>query len=264
MNEIAIKTNLGTIDSNLIDIEKSVKEELEMYQNYVVTEDTFKDSKDLLADIRKRKKALDDERKDIKTKWNEPYVEFENKAKAVISLYDEVISKIDNQIKDFEKMQKQAKRERISAIYDECVGELRDYAPLDYIYDSKWENKSVSEKSISEDIEKSLAGIQMAVDTIKMNDKYADKGLEEYKKSHNLQSAMQKMKDFEEMEKAVKEQALITTSSIIPLNGLVATTDSVSFVDESITFIIKAIDAFQADTIEEVLKNNGFKYERRN
>lgn len=255
MNELITQTIDGLIESNLETIADNIKAELSEYDNYVVSEETIKDGKNLLAQIRKERKELDDSRKDGKNRYMEKWNSFEDKYKRVIALYDEKINEIDKQVEEVVKNQKQAKIERIKAIYDESIGDMKEYASLDFIYDTKWENVSTSEKSIKEEMKLKIDGISMMVETIKMNDKYADKGLEEYKKSHNLQSAMQKMKDFEEVEKAVKEQ--------IPCVDVAVKNITEKPADAEITFIIHTRDIFHAETIEFALNENGIEYERR-
>lgn len=251
MNELITQTIDGLVESNLDTIAEDIKEELSEYEGYVVSEETIKDGKNLLAQFRKQRKELDDSRKCGKNRYMEKWNNFESKLKPVIALYDDFINELDKQVKEVEKTAKQAKKERIKAIYDEVIGDLEEYIPLDYIYSSKWENATTSEKYIRDDMQQVIGMTEMAITTIKMNEKYADKGLEEYKKKHDLPSAMQKMKDFEEIEKAVKET--------IPCKDV--TKDVVE--KEEITFIIKARDAFHAETIESVLSENGIEYERR-
>lgn len=255
MKEIVTQTIDGLIEGNLETISNDIKEWLSEYDNYVVSVENCKDAKNLLATARKEQKAYDDARKDGKNAYMEKWNNFETKLKPVIALYDDFINRIDGQVKEVEKNRKQAKQERIKAIYEELVGDLSEYAPLNFIYDSKWENATTSEKSIREEMQQSLDGIQMMVSTIKMNEKYSDKGLEEYKKSHNLQSAMQKMKEFEEIEKAVKET--------IPCEDVTVKNVVEKPVEKEIIFIIKARDTFHAETIEFALNDNGIEYERR-
>lgn len=256
MNELITQTIDGLIESNLETIADNIKAELSEYDNYVVSEETIKDGKDLLAQIRKERKELDDSRKDGKNRYMEKWNNFETKLKPVIALYDDFINRIDGQVKEVKKSRKQAKQERIKAIYEELIGDLSEYAPLDFIYGSKWENATTSEKSIREEIQQSLDGIQMMISTIKMNEKYVDKGLEEYKKTHNLQSAIQKMKDFENIEKAVKEQ--IPDVKEVTVKNVVEKP-----VEKEIVFIIRARDTFHASSIEFALNDNGIEYERR-
>lgn len=202
--EVKVEKNLGTINSNLDAVEESIKAYVAEYENYVVSEDTVADSKKLLADIRKQKKALDDERKQIKKEWNAPYTEFEKRANEVIALYDKPINLINSQLVQFEEDKKAKKKEEIISIYNELKDELEEYAPLERIYNSKWENAGTSIKSIREDIQREFDKATMEISTIKsMESKYEDKGLEEYKRTHNMQAAIQCMNDYRKKEEEI-------------------------------------------------------------
>lgn len=202
--EVQVQKNLGTITSNLDAVEASIQAYVADYENYVVSEDTVKDSKNLLADIRKQKKALDDERKKIKNEWNAPFDAFEKRAKEVIALYDKPIALINNQLIQFEEDRKAKRKEEITSIYNECKGELEEYVPLTRIYNSKWENATTTLKSIREDIKMEFEKAQMEISTIKsMESKYEDKGLEEYKRTSNMQAAVQLMNDYRKKEEDI-------------------------------------------------------------
>lgn len=202
--EVRVEKNLGTISSNLDAVEESIKAYVAEYENYVVSEDSVADSKKLLADIHKQKKALDDERKQIKKDWNAPYAEFEKRANEVIALYDKPINLINGQLSQFEEDRKAKKKEEIISIYNELKGELEEYAPLERIYNSKWENAGTSTKSIREDIQLEFDKVAMEISTIKsMESKYEDKGLEEYKRTHSMQAAIQCMNDYRKKEEEI-------------------------------------------------------------
>lgn len=202
--EVKINKQLGTITSNLDDVEASIRELIADYKNYVVSEDTVKDSKELLADIRKRQKLLDDERKSIKREWNAPLDVVEQRMKKIVSLFDEPINLIDGQLAQFKEDRKARKKEEIVSVYNELKGDLGEYAPLERIYNSRWENASTSIKSIREDIQLEFDRAAMEISTIKsMESKYEDKGLEEYKRTHNMQAAIQLMNDYRKKEEEI-------------------------------------------------------------
>ena len=202
--EVKVNKNLGSIEDNLDVVEASVKSYIDDYKNYVVSEDTVKDSKALVADIRKQQKALDDERKKIKKEWNAPFDAFEKRAKEVINLYDQPILLINNQLLKFEEDRKAKRKEDITSIYNELKGELEEYAPLSHIYNSKWENATTTPKSIRDDIQMEFDKASMEISTIKsMESKYEDKGLEEYKRTHSMQAAIQLMNDYRKKEEEI-------------------------------------------------------------
>ncbi len=208
--EVKVNKNLGTIDSNLDAVKASIESYIKDYENYAVSEDTVKDSKKLVSDLRKQQKALDAERMHIKKDWNAPFTEWEKKAKDVIALYDKPILLINDQLLKFEEDRKSKKRADIRVAYVEVVAaidmnnELEDYCPIEKIYDSKWENASVSMKSIKEEIQQKLEAVGMQIDTIRsMESEFEDKGMEEFKKTLNLQSAVQLMNQYKKQKEEI-------------------------------------------------------------
>lgn len=207
---------LGSIDSNLDEVKKSITEYCDQYKNLVVTEDTIADSKQLVADIRKQKKALDDLRKKIKTEWNKPYVELENKIKELLEQYDEPINLISDQLTEFEEERKAEKRKEISRIYEEIIGESDETPECllpDRIFNPKWENKTYSLDDIADNMHSILGAFEMGESTIKlMEHKFQEEGLKKYYETGDLQAAVKRMSELQEHENTVNkynEQILI-------------------------------------------------------
>ncbi len=167
---VRVVNKIGTIEDNLDAVETSIRKRVEEYGGMAVTEDTVKEGKQVLADMRKEKAALDNERKEIKSQWMKPYLAFEERAKKIIALYDEPIEAVSSQIKQYDALQKEEKRKKIQAVYDAVKGEYGDWLPLEKIYDAKWENKSYSPKRIKEDMERLFGQLEVSISTIKSMD----------------------------------------------------------------------------------------------
>lgn len=202
--EVKVEKKLGTISSNLDKVEESVNAYVKEYAGYAVSEDTVADSKKVLADIRRQKRALDDERKQIKKEWNAPYAEFEKRANEIIALYDRPINLINSQLSKFEEDRKEKKRKQIREIYEECEGHLAEYLPFEKIYNPQWENVSVSIKSIKESIQQQFDQVSLSIATIRsLESEFEDKGLEEYKRSLDMQKAVQVMNQYKRQKEEI-------------------------------------------------------------
>ena len=110
---VQVKGNVGTIEDNLDAVELCIREKVQEYSMMVITEDSVKNGKKFLADIRKEKKALDDDRKAIKERWMAPYEAFEKRAKQIISLYDEPVNVINGQLAEYEEKRRGYRRPTI-------------------------------------------------------------------------------------------------------------------------------------------------------
>lgn len=211
---VKVKNNIGTIEDNLDVVEASIQQKLSEYAQVVITKDSIQDGKELLADIRKEKKSLDDERKAIKKAWMKPYEAFEARAKKIIDLYDEPVKLIHSQLETYEEDRKAAKRNDIKKIYEFVVkenAELADWLPLEKIYDTKWENATCKDKTIREAIEMAFSQIKISISTIQsMQSAWEEDALHVLKDTGSLPLAIEKInsltKQAERIEEAKKAQ----------------------------------------------------------
>lgn len=205
---VQVTGNIGTIEDNLDAVELSIKEKVQEYAAVVVTEDTVKDGKRFLADIRKEKKTLDDERKAIKSQWMAPYEEFEKRAKRIIALYDEPVRVINTQLVEFEEQRRAMKRKGIEAAYDFVKGELGDWLPLAKIYNPKWENATYPDKKVREDIELAFDQIKVSISTVRsMNSEFEEDALQVLKETGSLQDAIARINELQKQKERFMEQA---------------------------------------------------------
>lgn len=205
---VQVKGNVGTIDDNLDLVEISIREKVAEYSAVVVTEDGVKDGKRFLADIRKEKKALDDERKSIKRQWMAPYEEFEKRANQIIALYDEPVKIINDQLNEFEKQRREMKRQEIEAAYDFVKGDLADWLPLDRIYNPKWENATYSSKKVREEMELIFDQMKVSISTIKsMKSEFEEDALRVLKETGSLQNAIAEINELQKQKERFMERA---------------------------------------------------------
>ena len=151
MNELKFNVvqSIGEITANFDEFKNQVSQELEKYKSKEFTEDTKKDAKKDLAELRKKKAAVNERRIEVKKEYMKPYDEFEAKVKELITLIDEPITLIDYKVKEFEEKRINERKEEILLAYEEIVpGELQDYIPLERIYGKKWTNAGTKMKDI--------------------------------------------------------------------------------------------------------------------
>lgn len=204
MNELSlvINQNPGSIDINFDALEEQLDKKLSEYKGAVFTESSKAIAKAEVASLRKLKKDIEDSRKAVKKKWMEPYDQFEKKMKSLSAKVDEPINAINEQVQAFEEKRKQEKRELIRNLYEDTLADYedcRDYISLDKLYDSKWENASVSAKSIKKDMTEQMSGIQTAVSSIKaMHSDKEEDALTLYKQTLDLNRALQMISVYEQ------------------------------------------------------------------
>ena len=204
---VKVGYKLGNITNNLDEVSASVKAYCDDFKGVVVTEDIVADGKQMLANIRKEKKYLDDQRKEIKKAWNAPYQEFEKKVKEVTALYDEPIALINGQIQELEEQRKAKKRETINEIWEtaKIPDELQGWFSLSELYNPRWENATFKESAIEAEIADRISMLKMSYDTVKsLHHPYEEDGLKVLKETKDLQSAMTRMTMLLEQEKIIE------------------------------------------------------------
>lgn len=150
-----VEKKVGLLAFNYEECKAYLQEQLKQYDGLVVVEEELPKYKDIKAKLNKVAKAMNDRKIEIKKEFIEPYTQFENQVKDLIGMIDEVNSKIDVQLKEFEEKRKSEKREEIRAEYDK----LNAPVPIEKIWDEKWLNKTYSMKNVIEEINKTLTKI---------------------------------------------------------------------------------------------------------
>lgn len=214
MDNLKVEQQQGLITTNLDAIEAEIKEKMADYKDYLVTEDSIKADKKVLADLRKTKKELDDARKEVKKAWLEPYEQFEERCKTVIALVDEPINLINSQLKLFDEERIAKKREHIKELYDDVMNKqgLERFMPLDKIYNPKWDNVSTNDQDILFDIDGMVLKIKNDLVAIRaLNSEIEDECIETYLRFNNdLSMAIQRNSQYLADKQKIAEQEKTT------------------------------------------------------
>ena len=135
MQELQVKVTQAQVE--IIDREKfeqNINEVVAKYQNYTVTAATIKDDKQVLADLRKLKKQISDERIKIKRELSQSADEFDKYIKDTSEPMDNVINKIANDVKEFEEHQKAV---RIDTVKGYIANKSAEYMLDPRLFDEK-------------------------------------------------------------------------------------------------------------------------------
>ena len=157
MNELKIIANNTTpakVDFNYKEIEAQLNKVLEKYKGLVFTDETVKDCKKTIADLRKGQKSLDDFRKDTKKILTESVTVFENDCKVLYKKFDEVIDPLKEQADHFETLRKEEKRKKIQILLEQVAGAYklnRKYTDMLLIEDG-FLNSSVTITKVKEQL----------------------------------------------------------------------------------------------------------------
>jgi len=124
MNQLKIIANNTTpakVDFNYKEIEEQLSKVLAKYVGLVFTDETVKDCKKSIADLRKGQKSLDDFRKETKKMLTESVTVFENDCKVLYKKFDEVIDPLKEQADHFETLRKEEKKKAVEQLIENVI-----------------------------------------------------------------------------------------------------------------------------------------------
>lgn len=116
MQELQVKLTQAEVE--IVDREKfeqGINDVVAKYENYTVTAATIKDDKQVLADLRKLKKQISDERIKIKNELSQPATDFDKYIKGASEPLDKTIDKIATDVKAYEDHQKAMRLDTVKA-----------------------------------------------------------------------------------------------------------------------------------------------------
>ncbi len=205
--EIRIAQKTGAIEFNFEELKSRLVDEMKYYKGLIFSEDTKKEAKETVADLRKLKKDIRDKRIEVKKSFMHPYDEFEAQVKELDKLIDEPIAFINEQVEEFERKRVEERKKLIFEIYTGIIAEhetVRDYLPLQRIYDSKWENSTTTKKAIKEAITGHVEHVEKDLATIRaMESEFEDKGLAKYKTTLELSDAIEIMNQYQKQKEEI-------------------------------------------------------------
>ena len=208
MQEIVIKQSQGSIDANFEEVKSYLADELKIYKGMLFTEDSKKQAKETVAELRKGKKELADRCKAVKTEYMKPLNDFMGKAEELGRMFDEPINFINEQVNDFERKRIEEKKKEVANIYTELVEEeWSDIIPLNRIYNPKWENATFSVKQIREEIMDFKLKVKDGLEIIKSFHSEMESGaINMYKHDFDLTKATLYLTDYEKQKREILER----------------------------------------------------------
>lgn len=187
------------IQWNNEELKQEITATMQEYKSLAFTEDNIKDAKADRAKLNKLRTAFENERKQIKKQCMEPYTKFEKQVKEIVALIDEPIALIDSQIKEVDDQKKSQKQKDI----EELFGSLgfQNFVTLDKIFDPKWLNASVTMSKIEEQMKTQMFQIGHELETIRKLPEFAFEAKALYKKTLDMNQAIQEGQRLAEMQK---------------------------------------------------------------
>lgn len=201
MELVITRTDKG-FEWNNEEIKQEITSKVAYYGELVYDEEQIKEAKADRADLNRFKTALEDKRKEIKKAYLAPYEKFEKEVKEIVKILEEPIAAIDSQVRAFEEKKKQEKQDEIVAYI-----ETKDLHGFNWtqIFNIKWLNATTSMKSITEEIDNTVAEIDADINILTDLSEYSFEALEKYKETRDVRQALAEAKRLTEMAKAKAE-----------------------------------------------------------
>lgn len=150
---------------NYEQLQQTVDDYANKFNNMVVTEATEKDAKNIRAELRKVSTALDTRRKEIKRNFNQPYDAFAKKVNVLRASLDQAIIPIDRGLKELEEQQRQERLAGVQELIEEMAPNY-GVEPTEIEVEPTWLNKTISKKKIVDGIAGTMVSIKKAKDKL--------------------------------------------------------------------------------------------------
>ena len=264
MNELAettISVEMETPEIKITNKEKLdalVDAVVKKYSGIVVTEDTLKECKKTLTELRKLSKELNAKRLEKQRQYEMPVKEFKAQIDAYINQINDVISDIKQGTDEFEEKRKAEKQTAIQNLINEMAGNY-GVDPETIEINKKWLNKSTTMKKITEEIANKMKEKQRLDDDWKIIKKYAqDKGMlaDHYQTYIGVFSAFEIEKMIDEDADKKAEQDRNQAEELIFTKAVDEETGEIKQAIQQVTFTIKGTEE-QLNQVAAYLKNSG-------
>lgn len=166
------KVKMGTLIDNFAEVESSIRQYADAFRGMQFTDDQLKLAKSKRAELNSKTKVINDYRLGIERQFNAPAVAFKEKCDSLIKLIKDVIVPIDNQIKEMENGNKDAKKKLVLAEIDKILdSEYKDFKRIvtsskGVPFNDKWLNATYSMKNIGQDVRNILDRSKLEWETL--------------------------------------------------------------------------------------------------
>lgn len=190
------------ISFNYDELKTSLIEKTEAYTKLVYTEDNIKAAKEDRADLNRLKKALNDERLRRQKEYMKPFDAFKSQIDEIISIIDKPVLAIDKQIKEYEQIKQDEKRNNIEDMFKSML--FPEFVRIDQLWNAKWLNATYSMNNIEKELLEKKENIIKECQTLATLPSYSHEAVHFYQKTLDIAQALAKVRELTEAEEAKK------------------------------------------------------------
>lgn len=262
---------LPPIQWNYAEVKAWVEDGLAAYKGRVYTEETVTDAKKDRASLNKLAEAIDSKRKEMKATYLAPYELFDKQAKELTAMIKECSAEIDAQVKNFDDVRKQEKRQKIETeLYAPMIGNLAALVPYDRLHNPKWLNVTTSVSTISSELGQAIDRITSglaSIDTLNLQPDIAERVKSVFLKNYDLAAALAERerieKEREELARyeAAQREQNARDAAAPPVEEQPAAQPTAAEQMHDVTFRIRVTTA-QLKALGAFMKENNIRPER--
>ena len=262
--------------------ETEMKQELETiadkYSGLIVTENNLKSVKSTRAKLNALNKGLDDKRKEIKSSYNAPLDEFEDKVKGYQAIINKSLEPISDGIKTLENSQREERKAHVQEVINEMAPEY-DIDPTEIEIEKSWTNKTMTDIKLTRILSDGFNALKRKKDLFETNKKLVEEhckyvGVEpagwvsqlsdEYNATDVIKAIDQAVEDKKQKElaeqKQIESEKAIQESNQQKIDGSVIDTETGEVIQDDIpteyAVSIQLIGS-KVDIIQAIQKING-------
>lgn len=203
---IKADAQLGTIDDNFDLLKVEITNQMAKYAGLEFDDKSIVEAKATRAELNKMITVIEEKRKAIKRKWNDPYVAFEARVKEILAIIQAPMAEIDAQIAEYEERRRAEKQAAIDAeieIQLAAVPWRPDYVrSIGVQFDPRWLNATMAMNKVILDIDaqiKQIIADGTTIERLSASDmEMQEELLEHYQGSHDLTATMGRMAQINE------------------------------------------------------------------
>lgn len=197
-------------------LKAKVLEDVSVFKGIIISEDNLEEAPKWRAELNKKAKRISDFRIAFEKDFKKRIEKSTSQLKELASFYTDASNNIDTQVKGFDEKRKQEKNEAIGKIYEDCIEDMREFLPLEKIYNEKWTNKGYTLDAITKEIKAQVDSVQDGIKTIQMlGTKYESQMISAFLEAYNMNDALKKKAELEQIDaemerrrKATEEEAI--------------------------------------------------------
>lgn len=198
---------LPEVQWNNDELKKEIAEKAAEYKNIAYTAEQSTEMRKDRAKLNALVTAFEDQRKQVKRFYNEPYNKFEAQVKEVLSPAREAITLIDKGIAEVEKKYREDRKAKMQELYEKYVGDLKELVPFARTVKEEYYKKAFTDKKLEQAYSDFFGRIWEDMKALDgLPERFRDKALLKYVESFSLSEALREGKRLEELEKAMEER----------------------------------------------------------